>query len=578
MPFGNDDLVNEIKNRLDIVDIISEKVRLKKSGRSYSGLCPFHHEKTGSFHVFPDTQTYYCFGCNSGGNIFTFVMKTEGYDFKQALTVLAERAGIKMEPQNNKPASKNLYDVTRMAAEFFMNNLKSSNGAAAQAYMKRRNLSYNDIENYTLGYSLMSWDSLTNYLKSAGFSQQQIINAGLAIENKDHIYDRVRGRLIFPVKDITGRIIAFGGRLIDGEGAKYINSPECEIYSKKNNLYMLYEARNAMKKKHRSILVEGYMDALRLHKCGFTESVASLGTSLTEEQAKLLSRFSETCYICYDSDTAGQEAALRGMYILHGAGLEVRVVDIPEGKDPDEFLSANPPEKFEQALKNSTPLIIKHLDFIHDKLINPAQYNSGIKSLFDGLSKMGEHEITAFSARICGELMISPDELMKRIKAWKNNQAQDQIQVSTQNNLSNENQDPDRKNLEAGICSLLWKNAEYREKITPEEIFKHFKFQDTRDIALAILTEGSEALEKLWLEIGDNTSKNLIAMGDLYCSSFSNDDIWKIIYNDLKNDDVQTQIKQLTVKLQQGKATKEDFEKLYNLKKIQEADFSGYYK
>ena len=210
-----------------------------------------------------------------------------------------------------------------------------------------------DIKRFSLGYSLNSWDSLVNYLRTEKVNDKQILDLGLALQSKHGLYDRFRGRLMFPIKNIAGKIIAFGGRLIDGEGAKYINSPESVVYSKRNNLYLLHEARHSIREKKRSILVEGYMDAIRLHKCGFTETVASLGTSLTIEQAKSLARLAQDCYICYDSDSAGQTATLRSMYILQQNELNVHVVTLPEGKDPDEFLSSdnNTPEKFEDAVK-----------------------------------------------------------------------------------------------------------------------------------------------------------------------------------------------------------------------------------
>ncbi|WP_208873333.1 DNA primase, partial [Fretibacterium fastidiosum] len=200
-------------------------------------------------------------------------------------------------------------------------------------------------------------------LRGQGVTERQAVACGLALEGqRGGVYDRFRGRLMFPIRNVAGRVIAFGGRLVDGEGAKYINSPEGEIYSKRRNLYLLHEARSAIRERKRSILVEGYMDALRLHLCGFPEAVASLGTSLTEDQARLLKRFSDTCYICYDSDAAGQEATLRGMYVLQELGLDVRVVSLPLGKDPDEFLLASGgPDRFEEAIANARPLILQHL-------------------------------------------------------------------------------------------------------------------------------------------------------------------------------------------------------------------------
>ena len=569
MPFENNNLINQIQSSLDILDIVREKVKLRRAGRSYMGLCPFHNEKTPSFHVYPDTQSYYCFGCHNGGNIFSFVMKSEGLDFKQALELLARRAGIEITYSNSKRRSKNLYDVTDLAAEFFTNNLKSQQGSFARAYMQRRKLDEHDIQNFILGFSPMSWDALCLYLNDKGISQRQIIDAGLAIENQNHIYDRFRGRLMFPVKDITGRVIAFGGRLIDGEGAKYINSPETEIFSKKNNLYLLYEARNTMRNKSRSILVEGYMDALRLHKCGFKESVASLGTSLTEEQAKLLARFSDTCYICYDSDTAGQNAALRGMYILRAAGLDVRIVNIPEGKDPDEFLSSNPPEKFEDALRNARPLVLKHLDIVQNMLNNPAKYKAGVKSLFEGLSKLDAREIMNYSNQICAALMISPDELKRRLMKNSNSNLNNSTVIQNVQVQNSQLQSQTQVNeLEAGFCAMLWNYPEFLREITSEEIFKLLRTPQARKIALAILTEGVETLKARWLEIGDTVSINFIATGEAYCASIKTQDVkskWPVIIKAIKHENISSEIKSIKLKMLRGQASASDLKNLENL-------------
>ena len=342
---NNNEIINQIKDSLDIADIIGERVKLRKTSRGFMGLCPFHNEDTPSFHVYTDSQSYYCFGCKEAGDIFSYVMKTENLDFPEALRLLADRAGVKLGTYRQE--STDTYSVLNLAAKFFTEYLVSDSGSAARAYISRRKLDTSDIGRYSLGYSPNSWDALTKFLRSRHISDQAILNAGLAVQNSRGMYDRFRGRLMFPIHDITGKVIAFGGRIIDGEGAKYINSPEGALYSKRRNLYLLDRARNTIREKGRSILVEGYMDALRLHKCGFTEAVASLGTSLTEEQAGLLSRHAAKCYICYDSDSAGQNAAIKGMYILAEHGLSVYVVEIPDGKDPDEFLCNNPPEKFE---------------------------------------------------------------------------------------------------------------------------------------------------------------------------------------------------------------------------------------
>ncbi len=310
------EIVEQIRDALDIADIIGERVKLRRSSRGYHGLCPFHKEDTPSFHVYTDTQTYYCFGCHDAGNIFTYLMKTDNVSFPEALKVLADRAGIEL-PKYERPGERSAYDVLDLAAKFYAENLSQ----APRAYLERRKIDDSDIKKYSLGYSPNSWDALVKYLRGLKVSDKQMQDLGLTLTNKYGLYDRFRGRVIFPIKDIAGRVIAFGGRLLDGEGAKYLNSPDTAIYHKRKNLYLLDRARNAIRERKRSILVEGYMDAIRLHKSGFTETVASLGTSLTPEQAETLSRFADRCYMCYDSDTAGQNATRQSMFTLQKLSL-----------------------------------------------------------------------------------------------------------------------------------------------------------------------------------------------------------------------------------------------------------------
>ena len=414
---GNND-VQLVKERLDIVDVIGDRVRLRRAGRNYVGLCPFHNEKTPSFHVSQEKQNYHCFGCGKGGDIFTFVMETEGMDFSQALELLAARAGVTLTKGQGKTKREgNLYEVLDLAAQFFSAQLRAPEGAAGRAYMERRALISQDASRFGLGWSSSSWDSLLRRLRGAGVSDRQALASGLAIEGqRGTLYDRFRGRLMFPIRDIAGRVIAFGGRLVDGEGAKYINSPEGELFSKRRNLYLLHEARNAIRERGRSILVEGYMDALRLHLCGFTEAVASLGTSLTEEQARLLKRFSDRCYICYDSDTAGQEATIRGMYILQGLGLDVQVIALPSGKDPDELLSSpGGNAAFEGAIKNARPLLLQHLASIRESLASPRTRRAGVASLMSGLVQLDPSAIAPYASELAGALGLYPHEFWREL-------------------------------------------------------------------------------------------------------------------------------------------------------------------
>ena len=559
-------IYEEIKNALDISDIIGERVRLKRSGRGFVGLCPFHEEKTPSFHVFTDTQSYYCFGCQAAGDIFTFLMKIEGLNFSEALNILASRAGIKLERKEKISSEKSLYEILDIAAKFFTANLTGVQGNAARAYMQRRNMNSDDINKFSLGYSLNSWDNLTNYLRKLGLKNNQILNSGLALEGSRGLYDRFRGRLIFPVKDITGRVIAFGGRLIDGEGAKYINSPEGEIYSKRKNLYLLDEAKNFIREKKRSILVEGYMDALRLHKCGFGETVASLGTSLTAEQAELLARFSSHCYICYDSDTAGQNAILRGMYILQEHGLDVNVVKIPEGKDPDEFLSSNTPADFEKAISEAEPLVLHQIKTLEPLLEKNETRKTATKELFENLSRLNINEILPYRSQISEFTMIPPSEIDKIL--LNENKNNNKFKTQKKVNFNNENFTNSDKILEAAFCAMLFNYPQCRVSVEPLEIYEILLGGLAQETAFSILTENPDSLYSLWLSTGDTDKISLIKRGEEFSRSLEGKNInekWNFLYGLIKSKSINKKIDELQIKLQQNKASSSDLRSLQKL-------------
>ena len=542
---NNNDIINQIKDSLDIADIIGERVKLRKTSRGFMGLCPFHHEDTPSFHVYTDTQSYYCFGCHEGGNIFSYVMKSENLAFPDALRLLAGRAGVKLGTYRRESADT--YAVLNLAAKFFTETLTGDSGSAARAYMSRRKLDTSDIGRYSLGYSPNSWDALTKFLRSRNIPDKAIVDSGLALQNSRGLYDRFRGRLMFPIHDITGKVIAFGGRIIDGEGAKYINSPEGPIYSKRRNLYLLDTARNAIREKGRSILVEGYMDALRLNKCGFTEAVASLGTSLTPEQAGLLSRYAGKCYICYDSDAAGQNAAIKGMYILAEHGLSVYVVEIPDGKDPDEFLCNNPPEKFEEVLTSAKPLIVKHAEFLSPALHDSATRHSALDELFGNLRKLNPDDVLACMGSICEATMLSPEMVERYVFSRETPKPQTQIQPQKQTPKT-EDSKAVKDEAEAIFCALLWKSQVCRISISPAEAMSLLNTELARDIASSILTENPEELNVLWLELGETEKIGFISKGENLCSQMQGmDDAEKFsrIYSALKRGSIERRIAEI---------------------------------
>lgn len=490
-------ICEEIIAAIDIADVIGERVRLRPARRGYSGLCPFHEDRESSFHVYTDTQSYYCFGCQEAGNIFTYVMKTENVGFPAALRMLAERAGVDLPEKRRE--GRSAYEILGLAAKFYADTLAKSSGA--QAYLGRRKLDKSDMLKFSLGFAYSSWDMLVRYLREEKVPDKQMLDLGLALTGKHGLYDKFRGRVIFPIKDIVGRIIGFGGRSIDGNGAKYINSSESEIYRKRKNLYLLDRAKSAIHAKKRSILVEGYMDAIRLHKNGYTETVASLGTSLTEEQAVILSRLADRCYICYDRDTAGQKATLRSMYALQKQGLDVYVINLPDSKDPDEYFSEHSADEFEEAVRKARPLIEQHLALCRPQLSDKLTRKTAMRELFGSLKELEEQEVLEYRRQISEATGIAPSLIEERILS-KREQPEERIEVSERK---------DSASMEAGLCQLLQKHREYRQKLTVQEVLKLIREETAQKAALALLTENVDVLMERWtaLEMGSQSVSEL---------------------------------------------------------------------
>ena len=348
--------LDELLARTDIVDLVSESVRLTKKGNSYWGCCPFHSEKTPSFHVVPDRQMYKCFGCGKGGGAVNFVMELENLPFKDAVAVLAQRVGMQVPEFGSSPGARERRDkiltINRQAARAFHRWLHGPEGAEGLAYLQRRGLSKRTLTNFGLGFAPNGWDSLITELSAQGYDKRDLLDAGLAVSNKDgRIYDRFRNRVIFPIIDVRGNVIGFGGRVMDDSNPKYLNSPDTPVYNKSRNLFSLNIAKTS--KAGRVILTEGYMDTISLHQAGFDSAVASLGTALTEEHGQLLSRYFKEAVIAYDGDGAGIKAAQRAIPILEKAGLKVKVLRVAGAKDPDEFIKAYGREAFARLLDQS---------------------------------------------------------------------------------------------------------------------------------------------------------------------------------------------------------------------------------
>ena len=356
MPFYSDDLVEEVRSRSDIVDVISQYVKLHKRGSNYVGLCPFHNEKTGSFTVSASKQMYYCFGCGAGGNVITFLMNYENATFPEALQELADRAGVELPKQEvsaeaKKQADKRsrLLEVQKEAAKYYYALLRSPRGKQAYEYFRKRELSDETMRKFGLGYSDKYSDDLYRYLKSKGYDDALLKESGLVtFDEKRGGHDKFWNRAMFPIMDVRGKVIGFGGRVM-GEGEpKYLNSPETMIFDKSRNLYALNIARST--KKPQMLLCEGYMDVIALHQAGFDNAVASLGTAFTTGHASLLKRYTKEVYLTFDSDGAGIKAALRAIPILKEVGLTAKVVHMEPYKDPDEFIKALGAEAYQKRI------------------------------------------------------------------------------------------------------------------------------------------------------------------------------------------------------------------------------------
>ena len=374
-----DHIIDEIRDRSDIVAVISEHVVLKKAGKNFKGLCPFHSEKTPSFSVSPDKRIYHCFGCGTGGNVFKFLMEIQSITFPDAIKDLAERTGIPL-PQNvtghsNDPKQKErdaLRKINEAAARYFQSLLNNPEGGlSARNYLSSRHFDAKTLERYRIGWATPTWRGLLDYVqKNGSVSQEQLLRSGLIIQKEDSstVYDRFRGRVIFPIKDLHGTIIGFGGRSINEEDhPKYLNSPETFLYQKSETLFGMDQAKRAIRKENQVILVEGYFDQMRAVQHGIEHVVATCGTALTAKQAAVLRNHAETAILVFDADNAGRSAAEKGFDILLEQGLNVKILTLPEGQDPDSFIQEHGSENFLEKIRCAKPFIESYIDDLVQK-------------------------------------------------------------------------------------------------------------------------------------------------------------------------------------------------------------------
>lgn len=517
MPFP-DSFLQELKLRNDITEIASSYVNLKRHGRNMVGLCPFHGEKTPSFNIYTENGSFYCFGCGAGGDVITFIMKIENLDYVEAVKFLAQRAGMEM-PENTYDDSMSklrmrIYEANREAARFFHATLLSQRGQSGLNYLRGRALSDRTIRHFGLGFADDDWNSLCNHLKNKGFSEYEIYSANLAFKRKNGngIYDRFVNRVMFPIIDLRGNVIAFGGRIMTDEKPKYLNTSDTPVFKKSENLFSLNNAKSSDTRT--LILCEGYMDVIALNQAGFTNAVATLGTALTNEQAVLMKRYADEVIICYDADGAGQKATARAIQILRNAGLPIKILTVPSGKDPDEFIRSkgeNGPAAFKLLIDKCGNDVEYRLMKLRENY-NLTTTDGKVAFLNDAVKIVASIESPierdVFASKLCAELEIDKnafnDQIAKikrrgRRENIKKETRQIQYELNGQNDKINKEhyKKPRSSSAEEALLVYLINNPDYAnsisERVTPDK-FSNSLIKRYYEYVLGKIKSGYEPL------------------------------------------------------------------------------------
>lgn len=515
------ELIEEIRASNDIVEVVSEYVQLKKKGRNYFGNCPFHNEKTPSMSVSADKQIFHCFGCSEGGNVISFVMKIENMDFGETLKYLADRAHIELPEQNfsddykKKLALKEqIFNVNKEAARFFHNNLVGKFGLTATEYLSKRGIDANVIKRFGLGCSLNDWDSLNKHLLGLGYLQDIILKAGLSRKTeKNSYFDYFRNRIMFPILDTYSNVIGFGGRTMGDDGPKYLNTSETAVFNKGNNLYALNIVKKS--KSNNIIIAEGYMDVIAIHQFGVDSAVATLGTALTENQARLLRKYTDEVIVAFDSDSAGVNATLRSIEILKDVGLDVKVLQIPDGKDPDEFLRKNDINKFIYLINHSKTYLEYKINDMK-KGYNLKKVDDKIKFLSNISKTLAKIDNTierdAYIKVLSKESDISEESIVAHINKILNNSSIKNIKLyntkTVNNKISIENSKLDY--AEKLLIFLISQENVY-EKIKDSINLELFSIDENIPVARAVINKLENNLEvnpsELMINLSDQEVK-----------------------------------------------------------------------
>lgn len=486
----SDEFLTELRARTDIESVISPYVNLSKRGRLVKGLCPFHNEKTPSFTIYTDSQSFYCFGCGAGGDAITFVRRIENLDYVEAVKVLADRAGMKM-PEDGYDDSmakhrQRILAANREAARFFHSTMMSESGRVGLEYFLSRGLTMQTIKHFGLGYAPDSWDALLKYMRSKGFTNQELYDANLVrMSNKGdrtHYFDNFKNRAMVPIIDLRGNVIAFGGRVLDDSKPKYINTSDTLVYKKSNGVFALNFAKNG--NPSQMIVAEGYMDVIALHQAGFTNSIACLGTALTQEQARLVARYADEVVLSYDSDEAGQKATRRAIDIFTKTGVKIRVLKLTGGKDPDEIIKRFGKEKFRSLIDGAANdieygILREREKYDLDSIDGKTKFLTAVASI---LADANSIEQDAYASKLASEMGISKDAIMQEIRRAYKRKAEVR-----------------RKNQFSEIV---------RETVTPKDVInpeksKHFRAAKAEEILLATLLLNPDFYRKIRDELNE---------------------------------------------------------------------------
>ena len=416
-------IIEQVREANDVVDVVSDYVQLKRSGRNFFGRCPFHNEKTPSFSVSSDKQIYHCFGCGAGGNVINFIMEHERLDFLSSVKLLADRANIHIETDPGEPRKKDdrasIYNMHEIAGRVFERQLNDANAKSAKDYLLNRGLSEETLKTFRVGFAPDSWDTVTLEVMKLGLSQDVLTRSGLLmVKNGGGYYDRFRNRIMFPIMDINGKIQAFGGRIFgEAEGAKYMNSPETPIYHKGRTLFGLNQSRDEIRSSRTAILVEGYMDLIRLYQEGFQNVVAGTGTAFTPEQASLVKRFADKVLVCYDGDAAGQKAAQKAGLTLLDKGLDVRIIQIPHREDPDSFFDDKDAKAFQKLIDSALDFMTFVLRNNQDQMDSPVKRTAFLEGMVSELALMQNEILRGMLAgQLADEMHVPEDAVMGLLK------------------------------------------------------------------------------------------------------------------------------------------------------------------